>query len=344
MSKQLSWIEDTNATLRPATDISNMPIVLDLFAGCGGMALGFEASGFRTIGFEMDIYASETYSKNLGAPCHTIKIDMETEFPPAEIVIGGPPCQPFSVIGEQKGTNDDRNGFPAFIRAVEICQPKLFIFENVKGLVMRSRPYFDHILKSLSALGYELHYRLINAVEFGVPQNRERIVVIGSRIGWSWPISSSKSISAGDALGDLAREIPLDAKFLNEKIDRYIAEYERKSQCRPRDLDLSKPSRTVTCRNLYAMTGDMLRLRLPDGRRRMLTVREAARLQSFPDWFEFTGANYRQFQMIGNAVPPLLGLQLARQVKIQLTGGSSDHRHILQSVKGQSELSFAEEL
>ena len=99
-------------------------------------------------------------------------------------------------------------------------------------------------------------------------------------------------------------------------MDKYIKKYEKASKCvRPRDLHLNQPARTVTCRNISAPTGDMLRILLPDGRRRRLTVQEAARLQSFPDWFEFQGSEESQFNQIGNAVPPLLAKTLAGSVK-----------------------------
>jgi DNA (cytosine-5)-methyltransferase 1 len=102
-------------------------------------------------------------------------------------------------------------------------------------------------------------------------------------------------------------------------MDAYVAKYEAASKCRrPRDLNLDHPSRTLTCRNLSGATGDMMRIRLEDGRRRRLDVREAARLQAFPDWFKFKGTTASQFRQIGNAVPPLLSLALAKQARLYL--------------------------
>jgi DNA (cytosine-5)-methyltransferase 1 len=102
-------------------------------------------------------------------------------------------------------------------------------------------------------------------------------------------------------------------------MDAYVAKYEAASKCRqPRDLKLDQPSRTLTCRNLGGATGDMMRIRLEDGRRRRIDVREAARLQGFPDWFKFKGTTASQFRQIGNAVPPLLSLALAKQVRFYL--------------------------
>lgn len=116
-------------------------------------------------------------------------------------------------------------------------------------------------------------------------------------------------------MGDLAKIMPPNPKFLTASMDTYVAKYEKASKCiRPRDLHFDRPSRTVTCRNLNGATGDMMRIRLDDGRRRRITVREGARLQSFPDGFDFAGAEGSQFNQVGNAVPPLLAKAVARSV------------------------------
>ena len=310
----LSWLDTT----LPKPDVSSSaPFVLDLFAGCGGLALGFEVQGFRSIGFEMERYAVDTYAKNLSGDCHETVLEMGMPEEKADIIIGGPPCQPFSQFGYQRGTRDRRDGFPIFIDAVNRIRPKIAIIENVRGLLYRNKDYLRSVARELERFGYTVDARILKAVDYGVPQKRERVVIVASLVGWRWPTPVvATPVTAGDALGSLAVQEGPDSKYLTPSMYKYIAEYERRSQCvNPRDLHLDKPARTVTCRNLGGATSDMLRLLLPSGKRRRLTVREGARLQSFPDWFEFQGTEYEQYKQIGNAVPPLLGLALARSVR-----------------------------
>ncbi len=314
MMAELEFVTFINKTLKPR--ITEREIVLDLFAGCGGLSLGFEAAGYKTIGFEMDKNACETYNLNLKGSCQNIKLESSFIFPEAQIIIGGPPCQPFSVGGHQKGIDDTRNGFPIFIQAVKQVRPAIFLFENVRGLLYTNKWYFETIVKELTQLGYNINFALLNAVEYGVPQNRERLFVVGHSSEFQFPKKNKNKTTVGEAIGDIMYTTPQESKFLNAAQDTYIAKYEKASDCiNPRDLYPGKPARTLTCRNLAGATGDMQRVRLDDGRRRRLLIREAARLQTFPDWFDFCGNETSRFNQIGNAVPPLLAYKIALSVK-----------------------------
>ncbi len=315
--------------------------VLDLFAGCGGLALGFESIGFKTIGFEKDKDAVATYSLNLEGHCYETELTRDTEYPPAQVIIGGPPCQPFSVGGHQRGMADERNGFPIFLAAVKQVQPKIVLFENVRGLLYTNKWYFEEITQELAKLGYIINYALLNALDFGVPQNRERLFVIGHKNNFSFPVPEKKRYTVAEAIGDLMETTPPESKFLTSSMDEYVKKYEVASKCiNPRDLYPNKPARTLTCRNIAAPTGDMQRIKLSDGRRRRLLVREAARLQSFPDWFEFSGNETSQFYQIGNAVPPMLARHLANSIKAYLLDESPTPQNAFNSLSINNQFSL----
>jgi len=271
----------------------------------------------ETRGYEMKPEAVRTYNLNLGNRCTEMKLNVGQPEGSADMVIGGPPCQPFSQIGYQRGMRDPRDGFPIFLDAVNRMRPKIAIIENVRGLLFRNKDYLRQAISELERFGYSVDVRLLQALDYGVPQRRERVIVVASKVGWEWPEPVAyQPVTAGIALGDMVFEVNEESRFLTASMDRYVAAYEKASSCiRPRNLHLDKPSRTVTCRNAGGATSDMLRILLPDGSRRMLHVREAARLQGFPDWFEFTGTPYEQTEQIGNAVPPLLSLAIAQQAR-----------------------------
>lgn len=286
--------------------------VVDLFAGCGGLSLGFEAAGFDVEGYENDDDACRTYKKNLLGRCHFKTLQTSTDLPSCLILVSGPPCQPFSTNGHQLGRDDERNGMEVVVSAISRLQPAFWLIENVRGLLHRSQSYFDDVLFRLSQIGYCVEYRIVNAVHYGVPQTRERIIVVGHNGTFAWPKRSFRPVTAGDALGQMARRARKTSQFLTRSMSAYIARYEHASCCTtPRDLRLDAPVRTLTCRNLGGATGDMQRVQLPNGRRRRLSTREAARLQSFPDWFKFEGTDVSVFRQIGNAVPPLVAYKIA---------------------------------
>ena len=192
----------------------------------------------------------------------------------------------------------------------------------------KNKFYLYQVLRQLADLGYHITHKLLNAAHYGVPQTRERLVAVGTRKNhYRFPKRNDAIRTAGEAVGDLINQEIANPRFLTKNMDEYIARYEAASHCiTPRDLHLDKPARTLTCRNIAAPTSDMHRVKLADGRRRQLTIHEAARLQSFPDRFEFTGSETSQFYQIGNAVPPLFAYALAQSFISYLDKADDEER------------------
>ena len=174
----------------------------------------------------------------------------------------------------------------------------------------------DTFKRRMRKAGYRVWEQTLSAADYGVPQNRNRVFVVGVRgAKFEFPEPLPHRVSVRNAIGRTAEKAGEGSVWLTASMDAYISRYEEASKCRrPRDLHLDRPARTLTVRNLKGATGDMVRVRLKDGRRRMLSVREAARLQSFPDWFKFSGIENKQLEQIGNAVPPLLAYHVAGAV------------------------------
>jgi len=340
IDRHSEYLEKLSQLKLPAT--SNGWKVLDLFAGCGGLSLGFESAGFDVTGYEMNPKYVATYNKNLRGECFEQRISEDVAFEGrVDVIVGGPPCQPYSETGAGfakgknkkksfKGSKDERDGFPAFISYVKKLKPKLFIAENVRGLKFkRNEKYLNSLIKKFEKLGYNVNCTVIRMSNFEVPQNRERLFVIGHDGTFNLPEPSDSQFTVRDALGELACEAPTDGRYLSKSEDEYISRYEEKCQLKnPRDLHLDIPSRTLTCRNLAGSTADMIRLKMNDGRRRKIRVKEASRIQGFPDWFEFNENQATAFNEIGQSVPPLFAKQLASSVLDYLenmsAGGAMD--------------------
>lgn len=345
------------------------PTVISLFSGGGGLDLGLAASGFSII-FETDIDLSscETLKRN-GAIAsanglqgfeHTIvraedvrnidgkSILKECGFKPGEVDVlaGGPPCQAFSVFGKRKGTDDCR-GLLSFdyIRILGEIAPKAFVFENVAGLLsINAGSTVEQLLGQLSnpcdGVEYVVCVNRVNARDFCVPQNRDRVIIIGVRKELATAteaslISIKKSTSDNDdglprlrTVGDAFRGLPElkpnstersavanhhGRKHSKRIIERYskLKPGERDSKTRINKLDNSKPSYTVVVGSDKG--GGKGHVHPIEGRE--VTPRESARLQTFPDWWEFAGSVRDEIRQIGNAVPALLGFHIGNALR-----------------------------
>ena len=323
---------------------------LSLFAGCGGIDLGFTWAGFETVAaVEIRQFACDTLRKNhpnikiYGPPSYDGDVrnfnaqvlremigDVEID-----VISGGPPCQPFSVASAQrfyktderykrKGDQDTEKGnlLPEYIRIINELRPKVFVIENVAALIGWNDGKF--LSESLSALDSDYVYSTPcagHAHKFGVPQYRERMIIIGTRMPNKFPIFSDNSIelsrtfTVADALSDFP-ETPLNHQLrahTPESIARYekLKFGERDRLGRVDRLDPSQPSKTVIAGGENGGGRSHLHPYLP----RTTSPRECARFQTFPDDFELCGTMSRQFTQVGNAVPPLLAYFVAAYIK-----------------------------
>lgn len=297
--------------------------VVSLFSGAGGLDLGFRMAGHEIV-WANDLYddAVETYRHNLGGHivCGDIsKIDAE-EIPECDIVIGGFPCQGFSVANMKRCEADERNAlYKQLIRVIEEKKPKFFLAENVKGLTSFAKgKVFQMILSDFSSLGYKVSHRVLNAADYGVPQTRQRVIIVGVRNDMDFeymfpnPTNSKdgkdglpKWVSVGEAMSvipdpDLPNNLP------NHGYSKYKLQFN--GYLGHRALDPEKPAPTVTARG--DNKGGVVILPHPNAKRRM-SCRELAAGQSFPLDYEFSGNSSSVYRQIGNAVPPLLGYAVA---------------------------------
>jgi len=297
--------------------------IISLFSGCGGLDLGFIKAGFKIVfANDFDKEAVESYKKNIGDHIiHKSIYDVNIkEIPDADILIGGFPCLGFTVAkGKDRKLDCDYNQlYKEYARVLNAKNPKFFVVENVTGIKSGKEfnDFFHNtILKAFETsgeLGYEVEYETLISSNYGVPQNRKRVIIIGRRkdmpkINFPQILNKVKK-TLRDAIYDLPKEY--DETILNHignkhkvKITGYVG---------GRELDWDKPSPTITGRG--SRGGGAVIHPHPDGHRR-LSIRECARIQSFPDDFEFKGSNSACFAQIGNAVPPLMAFYIANEFR-----------------------------
>lgn len=298
--------------------------VVSLFSGAGGLDYGFHMAGHEVI-WANDLYedAVETYRKNMGnhIVCEDIsKIDAKN-IPDCDIVIGGFPCQGFSVANMKRHVDDERNAlYKQLIRVIVEKKPKFFLAENVKGLTNLGKgEVFKMIIKDFENLGYCVKYKVLNAADYGVPQTRQRVFIVGVRndVKWEYEFPTpthdkneanglAKWVSVSEALEDIP-DPDLENDLPNHTYSKYKLNIN--GYIGHRLLDPTKPAPTVTARG--DNKGGVVIHPHPNGQRRM-SCRELATVQSFPLHYEFAGNNSSVYRQIGNAVPPLLACAVAK--------------------------------
>ena len=322
--------------------------VVSFFSGCGGLDLGFEAAGFdRTCFVEHNETFCDTLRENrnwkiIGPPFSDGDVSQKKKLSAQlerfgvnknfnGVFVGGPPCQPFSIAANQRfsksGDNFKRVGFDHEINGnllfdyvwfIEKYLPKAFLIENVLGLIdVDGGKQLSKVYNSLAKSGYTVHTPLrVNAAHFGVPQQRERIFIVGfkGKKKFNPPKRQSEIVACIHALLDVDKNCPnhLTRKHKANSVARYIklAVGKRDKLGRVDRLDPSLPSKTVIAGGSSGGGRSHLHPYIP----RTLSARESARLQTFPDNYVFAGSSARQFTQVGNAVPPVLGAQLAHAI------------------------------
>jgi DNA (cytosine-5)-methyltransferase 1 len=306
--------------------------VISLFSGCGGLDLGFMKAGMKIV-WANDIYsdAVETYKRNIGnhISCKSILDIHSNEIPDCDGVIGGFPCQGFSLANTNRSIDDTRNFlYREFVRVIKDKKPMFFLAENVKGILSLGKgKVFEKILKDFSSCGYTVRYHLFNAADYGVPQRRERVFIFGIRLDIDFDESAfppkpthtrdikilkmKKWISIGEALEKIPEPGFEDPKKMpNHSGTKF--KLKNNGYLGHRQIDPTLPSPTITARG--DEKGGVVIIHHPSNKRR-LTVREAAAIQSFPLNFHFVGNNTSGYRQIGNAVPPVLATEIAKSVK-----------------------------
>jgi DNA (cytosine-5)-methyltransferase 1 len=350
------------------------PICIELFCGAGGMSLGFKNAGFRLAAAVDNNPINVTVHKRNFARCRTVEADLtiltgaelrqEARLTAQErlaVLFGGPPCQGFSVGGKHDSADARNELLGHFARLLDELQPEYFVLENVAGLTLdKHQQTLANFLNRVESAGYQYvdPVRVLDAVDYGVPQSRRRVFILGTRIGNVLPkypeatTPSGTGPTAWDALGDLAHIdewIPAEENYFTGTLGSSSAYTKRLRIAKRRRVTLSGCARSVHTDSTverFARTapgtaepisryfrlskdGPARTLRAGTGPEngsftaprpihpiypRCITAREAARLHSFPDEFEFDSTIWHAFRQIGNSVPPLLAEAVAREV------------------------------
>lgn len=294
---------------------------ISLFCGAGGLDMGFERAGFRTIwanDFEPDACKTHERWSTAKVVCGDIAKVKEEDVPDADIMLGGFPCQGFSLSGPRK-IDDSRNVlYKHYVRMIKAKKPLMFVGENVKGLLtMGNGTIIDAIINDFSECGYNVHYKLLNAKDYGVPEDRERVIIVGFRKDldiqdFQFPPARNYIVTMRDALKNIPAPKP-DEVCSAPYSSRYMSR-NRKRNWDDVSYTIPAMAKQVT---LWPGSPDMVKVDKDlwefgkGGETRRFSWREAAAIQTFPDDLEFYGDLTSKYKQIGNAVPVKLAETIA---------------------------------
>ena len=334
--------------------------IISLFAGAGGLDLGFEKAGFKTAfanEYDKTIWATfRANFPNAHLDTRSIVHVPETDLPQADGLIGGPPCQSWSEAGAHRGIEDQRGQlFFEYIRILKHVEPKFFLAENVSGILSsRHRSAFESILDRFKSLGYNVKYKMLRTSDFGVPQDRDRVIIVGIRedLGreFEFPQPIGNAPTLHDAIGEMPK--PKANKSLSAKVDHpevanheyLVGGFSSMFMSRNRVRTWSEQSFTIQAGARHApihpsaprmekVRQDEFRF-IPgqESKYRRMSVRECARIQTFPDTHQFCYDRIIDgYKMIGNAVPVELAYHLAKQLMETLKGKPTKKSSVIET-------------
>lgn len=310
--------------------------VASLFCGCGGTDVGltgnfeflgrhYDSNGMEIVyANDIDANACALFEKNFGLvpDNRDVRNVASEELPEFDILTGGFPCQSFSIVAQNPprlGIKDDRGMlFFEMCRILRERQPKCFIAENVKGiLTANKKAAFPLILEEFENSGYDVKYTVLNAAEYGVPQKRERVIIVGFRkdlgVDFTFPTPVITTVEEYAPLqAVIEAEVPEKYYFSDKAVAGMMKN--RESMNKGRAQDVTKPCNTVGAHLAKVSLNSTDPVLLVNGRYRRFTPREVARIQSFPENFRLTGSEAAQYRALGNAIPPVMFWYVARAV------------------------------
>jgi len=314
--------------------------VASLFCGCGGTDVGL-LGGFDYLGKRYPknpikiVYANDIeesactiFKENFGLTpdSRDIRTVKASDIPEIDILTGGFPCQSFSIVAQNPkrlGVKDDRGMlFFEMCRILREKQPKCFIAENVKGLLSANNgEAFPLIIDEFRKSGYQVTYKLINAAHYGVPQRRERVIIVGIRNDLGFEFQFPKTVCNCEdeyaCLGRIVEEAVPEKYYFSEKAVAGMRNA-KKDMNKGRAQELDKPCNTVGSHLAKVSLNSTDPVLFTDGRYRRFTPREVARIQSFPESFDLIGSEAAQYRALGNAIPPVMFWYIANQLSKQV--------------------------